>query len=78
MNMKTKDLGETLITLTIFFSQLLESCRLDFCLVQLESNSLHTYGCKQCKAHNLITLVALPPQMNIHFQIRTNPIIKLL
>jgi hypothetical protein len=39
MNIKTKDLGETLIPFTLFISQLFESCCLDFHLVQLDSNS---------------------------------------
>jgi hypothetical protein len=38
MNIKTKDLGETLITFTLFTSQLFESYGLDFHLVQLDSN----------------------------------------
>jgi len=36
---QTKDLRETLITFTLFTCQLFESCRLDFHLVQLDSNS---------------------------------------
>jgi hypothetical protein len=38
MNIKTKYLGETLITFTLFTFQLFESCRLNFHLVQLDSN----------------------------------------